>query len=402
MSDYRRRSQRNNAGKTNNFGDYVRWPLALENDIQRNHDTVQSESNIFMYSHQQGDATQVLEIIQTVPIEERKGSGFHVQSDRTGNRDGTDLGSIRYLSKVSDSTRKSARKLNESKVSSKRVEIERKRLVLETEVARTDLMREMKKQEFEDQMRILDLQTQLAETRIEEEELCSTRDISSKKSLAESTDKESMFRGVQEWVDKCEVHSVTFSPEIMKIQNTNMSQENYISKLCHVIADAIRSVSRGNCSNNHAIAKELPLFDGNPEDWPLFISQINRKTNMYQYSEDEVMLMLQRCLKGEALEAVRSLLLHPKNIIHVIETLEIRFGCPEYVIGSLINKTQNLKFVRDGDFNNFVEFSYHVNNLVDTLEQFEASNHLNNPFLLEQLLGKLPNSLKLQWDRRWC
>ncbi|XP_074031894.1 uncharacterized protein isoform X1 [Leptinotarsa decemlineata] len=117
-------------------------------------------------------------------------------------------------------------------------------------------------------------------------------------------------------------------------------------------------------------------------------------------SEVEVMLMLQRCLKGGALEAVRSLLLHPKNIIHVIETLEMRFGRPEYVIGSLINKTQNLHFARDGDFNNIVKFSCHVNNLLATLEQFEASNHLNNPFLLEQLVGKLPNSLKLQWGQK--
>ncbi|XP_074034243.1 uncharacterized protein [Leptinotarsa decemlineata] len=353
-----------------------------------------------MSSHQQGGATQALEIVQTASIEEPKGSGFHVQSNRTGSRDGTDPGSIRYPSKVSDSTRKSARKSNESKVSSKRVEIERKRLALETEVARTELMREMKKQEFENQMRILDLQKELAEIRIEEKELCSTGDISSRKSLAQSRDKESMFRGVQEWVDKCEVHSVTFSPEKTKIQNTNMSQENDISKLCHVVADAIRSVSRGNCSNNQAIAKELLFFDGKLKDWPLFISQFNRKTNMYQYPEDEVMLMLQRCLKGEALEAVRSLLLRPKNIIHVIETIEMRFGRPEYVIGSLINKTQNLQFVRDGDFNNFVKFSCHVNNLVATLEQFEASNHLNNPFLLEQLLGKLPNSLKLQWGQK--
>ncbi|XP_074038400.1 uncharacterized protein [Leptinotarsa decemlineata] len=261
-------------------------------------------------------------------------------------------------------------------------------------------MREMKKQEFENQIRILDLQKQLAETRIEEEQLCSTRDICSKKSLAESTDKESMFKGVQEWADKCEVHSVTFSPEITKIQNTKVSQENDISKLYRYVADAIRSVSRGNCSNNHAIAKELPFFDGKPEDWPLFISQFNRKTVMYQYSDDEVMLMLQRCLKDEALEAVRSLLLHPKNIIHVIETLEMRFGHPEYVIGSLINKTQNLQFVRDGDFNNFVKFSCHVNNLVATMEQFEASNHLNNLFLLEQLVGKLPNGQKLQWGQK--
>ncbi|KAG5889835.1 hypothetical protein JTB14_023160 [Gonioctena quinquepunctata] len=259
----------------------------------------------------------------------------------------------------------------------------------------------LKKQELENQIRILDLQKGLAEAEIEEGELCSVQSKSSRKLYTESLGESSRNEVVQEWVNKYKVHSDHHPREKLEKQvNVKVVpidktlHENDLSKLCNVIADAVKSVSGRN-----QFDRDLSIFDGKPEDWPLFISQFHRKTRMYQYSEDEVMLKLQKCLKGEALEAVRSLLLHPKNISYVIDTLEMRFGRPEYVIASMISKTQNLQYLRDGDFNSFIKFSCHINNLVATLEQFEASNHLENPFLLEQLVSKIPNSMKLQWGQ---
>ncbi|KAG5866035.1 hypothetical protein JTB14_005248 [Gonioctena quinquepunctata] len=401
MSEYLGRSQRENAGKSNYFDDYVLSSLAPREYTRAIQDRVQSEPDftVLKSSYQQVVATQSTEKNNDSPMEESRASRFNDETGKSENRDVAAPGSSRCSSKVSDSARQSTKKSERSKVSSKRVEIERRRLALETEVARAELM--LKKQELENQIRILDLQKGLAEAEIEEGELCSVQSKSSRKLYTESLGGSSRNEVVQEWVNKCEVHSDHHPREKLEKQVNEKVvpidktlHEHDLSKLCNVIADAVKSVSGRN-----QFDRDLSIFDGKPEDWPLFISQFHRKTRMYQYSEDEVMLKLQKCLKGEALEAVRSLLLHPKNISCVIDTLVMRFGRPEYIIASMISKTQNLQYLRDGDFNSFIKFSCHINNLVATLEQFEASNHLENPFLLEQLVSKIPNSMKLQWGQ---
>ncbi|KAG5899983.1 hypothetical protein JTB14_034552 [Gonioctena quinquepunctata] len=287
MSEYPRRSQRENAGKSNNFDDYVLSSLAPRKYTRAIQDRGQSEPDftVMKSSYQQVVATQSTEKNNDSPMEESRGSRFNDETGKSENRDVAAPGSTRCSSKVSDSARQSMKKSERSKVSSKRVEIERRRLALETEVARAELM--LKKQELENQIRIL--------------------------VHSDHHPREKLEKQVNE--------------KVVPIDKT--LHENDLSKLCNVIADAVKSVSGRN-----QFDRDLSIFDGKPEDWPLFISQFHRKTRMYQYSEDEVMLKLQKCLKGEALEA-----------------------------------------------------------------QFEASNHLENPFLLEQLVSKIPNSMKLQWGQ---
>ncbi|KAG5883463.1 hypothetical protein JTB14_030885 [Gonioctena quinquepunctata] len=319
MSEYLRRSQRENAGKSNNFDDYVLLSLAPRKYTRAIQDRVQSKPDftVLKSSYQQVVATQSTEKNNDSPKKESRGSRFNAETGKSENRDVAAPGSTRCSSKVSDSARQSMKKSERSKVSSKRVEIERRRLALETEVARAELM--LKKQELENQIRILDLQKGLAEAEIEEGELCSVQSKSSRKLYTESLGESSRNEVVQEWVNKCEVHSDHHPREKLEKQVNEKVvpidktlHENDLSKLCNVIADAVKSVSGRN-----QFDRDLSIFDGKPEDWPLFISQFHRKTRMYQYSEDEVMLKLQKCLKGEALEAVRSLLLTQK-IFHML------------------------------------------------------------------------------------
>ncbi|KAG5883644.1 hypothetical protein JTB14_006686 [Gonioctena quinquepunctata] len=304
MSEYPRRSQRENAGKSNNFDDYVLSSLAPRKYTRAIQDRGQSEPDftVMKSSYQQVVATQSTEKNNDSPMEESRGSRFNDETGKSENRDVAAPGSTRCSSKVSDSARQSMKKSERSKVSSKRVEIERRRLALETEVARAELM--LKKQELENQIRILDLQKGLAEAEIEEGELCSVQSKSSRKLYTESLGESSRNEVVQEWVNKCEVHSDHHPREKLEKQVNEKVvpidktlHENDLSKLCNVIADAVKSVSGRN-----QFDRDLSIFDGKPEDWPLFISQFHRKTRMYQYSEDEVMLKLQKCLKGKLLK----------------------------------------------------------------------------------------------------
>lgn len=64
--------------------------------------------------------------------------------------------------------------------------------------------------------------------------------------------------------------------------------------------------------------RDLPKFGGDPEDWPRFISAYERTTRMCAFRNDELLDRLERSLHDKALNAVKSLLLHPDNVPVII------------------------------------------------------------------------------------
>lgn len=63
-----------------------------------------------------------------------------------------------------------------------------------------------------------------------------------------------------------------------------------------------------------SLARDLPTFTGDPAEWPIFISSYNYTTGACGYSNGENMIRLQRCLKGSALESMRSRLVIPTTV----------------------------------------------------------------------------------------
>lgn len=146
-------------------------------------------------------------------------------------------------------------------------------------------------------------------------------------------------------------------------------------------------------------SKDLPQFSGKAEEWPLFISSYRRTTQMCAITDDENMIRLQRALKGKALEAVQSRLLLPSSAADVIETLEMLFGNPEAIIYSLINRIRCEPAPKTEKLESIIQFSLSVQNLHATMEACNLIAHINNPMLVQELVEKLPPTLKLDWAR---
>ncbi|XP_062714236.1 uncharacterized protein LOC134291009 [Aedes albopictus] len=146
------------------------------------------------------------------------------------------------------------------------------------------------------------------------------------------------------------------------------------------------------------IAKELPTFSGNPEDWPLFISSFTNTTQACGYSDAENLARLQRSLKGNALDAVRSRLLLPAAVPHVIATLETLYGRPELLIHTLLQKVRGAPAPKQDRLETLIGYGMAVQNLSDHLEAGGHQAHLNNPMLLFELVDKLPANMKLDWS----
>jgi hypothetical protein len=96
-------------------------------------------------------------------------------------------------------------------------------------------------------------------------------------------------------------------------------------------------------------AKELPIFAGKPEDWPVFIAAYERTTKTCGYTDDENLLRLQKCLKGEAGKTVQALMVSSKNL-QILDTLKLRFGQIRHIIEAMVEKAREIPAVRQFGF----------------------------------------------------
>lgn len=149
----------------------------------------------------------------------------------------------------------------------------------------------------------------------------------------------------------------------------------------------------------HAVSKELPIFSGDPEEWPLFIATYDSTTRMCGFSEEENLLRLQRSLKGKALEAVRSRLLYPAGLEGVINTLRMLFGRPEVIVHSLANKIREMPSPKTEKLGTLIDFGVAVQNMCATILACGLNDHLCNVALLQELVDRLPPTVKLDWAK---
>ncbi|KAG5895914.1 hypothetical protein JTB14_031821 [Gonioctena quinquepunctata] len=128
----------------------------------------------------------------------------------------------------------------------------------------------------------------------------------------------------------------------------------------------------------------------------MFISLYRRSTETCKFTDEENMLRLQKAPKNEALEAVKSLLISPKNFEDIIQTLQTRFGRPEFIIDSMTNEVKLMPPVNTRYLLSLIKFAKYVLNLTVTGQSLEMEAYINNPQLLGQLVQKLPEHLQFQ------
>ncbi|KAL7725576.1 hypothetical protein ACLKA6_003196 [Drosophila palustris] len=142
------------------------------------------------------------------------------------------------------------------------------------------------------------------------------------------------------------------------------------------------------------IVKGLPIFNGDPKEWPLFLSSYEKSTRIAGYSNEENLIRRQKCLKGTALEAVRDSFMFPDMLPDVIPTLKMYFGRPELKVRVLIGNVRNLPSPK-GKLESLIEFA--VKNMCATMKATKLDAHLNNPTLLQELIEKMGSDMMLNW-----
>ncbi|XP_017476475.1 PREDICTED: uncharacterized protein LOC108366556 [Rhagoletis zephyria] len=144
--------------------------------------------------------------------------------------------------------------------------------------------------------------------------------------------------------------------------------------------------------------QDLPEFCGKPEEWPIFFTAFTESTAVYGYSYFENNLRLQKCLKGEVRETIKSLLIHPNNVNIIIEQLKFRFGRPEQLIRSQLAQVREIAPISEGSMTKLIPFATKVNNVCAFLHSaYGGDQHIANPTLFDELIAKLPMSKRIEW-----
>ncbi|WP_253302436.1 DUF1759 domain-containing protein [Wolbachia endosymbiont of Psylliodes chrysocephala] len=154
-----------------------------------------------------------------------------------------------------------------------------------------------------------------------------------------------------------------------------------------------------NCiMRRHGMDRSLPNFDGNPADWLVFISEFNETSKLCHYSDSENLVRLRKCLKGEARESVKMLLISHLNVSEIIDTLENNYGRPQYIIKYMIEQVKSTPPIKDYKPESIVKFSNSVCNLVTAIKHLKNDVYLKNPLLLDEFVNFLTISLRRDWS----
>jgi len=92
---------------------------------------------------------------------------------------------------------------------------------------------------------------------------------------------------------------------------------------------------------------DLPEFEGQPEEWPIFQCTFAETTEAYNCTAFENNQRLVKALKGEAQASVKPLLIHPSNIQTVMDQLRFRFGLPEQLIRSQMERVRGVQPIQE-------------------------------------------------------
>ncbi|XP_051864278.1 uncharacterized protein LOC127566291 [Drosophila albomicans] len=152
-------------------------------------------------------------------------------------------------------------------------------------------------------------------------------------------------------------------------------------------------------SARHIISRDLPTFTGKPDEWLLFISNYEQSTERCGFSNEENLIRLQKCLKGQALEAVRGKLMVPDTVPYAIGTLRMLYGRPEIVHAALQGKLRDEPAIKADNLDSVIRLALAVQNYCATISALGLHDFLHDPVLLNELVAKMPSSMKLDWGR---
>ncbi|CAG9129221.1 unnamed protein product [Plutella xylostella] len=143
-------------------------------------------------------------------------------------------------------------------------------------------------------------------------------------------------------------------------------------------------------------ARDLPTFSGDALEWLRFKHAFESTTRIGQYSEDENVARLQRCLRGEAWETVAARIITVSSAQEIMKTLEMRFGRPDLIVQKIIGEIKKIPKLSSSR-TELVTLATKVSNCIAAITATNCSDYLYSPDLVMEIVNKLTENLVYRW-----
>ncbi|KAF9795469.1 hypothetical protein SFRURICE_004841 [Spodoptera frugiperda] len=140
--------------------------------------------------------------------------------------------------------------------------------------------------------------------------------------------------------------------------------------------------------------QRLPVFDGKPGEWIAYKAAYC-DSHTY-FSSVENIARIRISLRGAAKEAVGCLLFSQSDPQVILDALERRFGRPEALIMTELDKVKILPRLKE-DPRDICIFASRIANTVGTIEALKRIHYLHSPEMSHCIIEKLTPILKHKW-----
>jgi len=145
---------------------------------------------------------------------------------------------------------------------------------------------------------------------------------------------------------------------------------------------------------------DLPYFDGNPMDYPMFIQSFKVQIHDTCTSDAERQRHLKNCLSKEIQQRLGQALLNPGLYHYALTELHRKYGHPRIISTACATALASIQSFRDNDFKALSLFSSTLHSVVATLQLGGYGAELHSSSTLSQLVQKLPPGLRSRWAEK--
>lgn len=141
---------------------------------------------------------------------------------------------------------------------------------------------------------------------------------------------------------------------------------------------------------------KLPVFDGNIRDYPRFRSDFERHILPELESDERATYILKSCLRGKPLEEVCNV---DTDIKEMWKRLDEKYGQPSKLADIVVLDIKNLKSVRDGDDEAFLDLVNTVEKGYYDLARIKMESEMSNNATVSLVEERLPRIIRREWSK---
>ncbi|KAJ0179062.1 hypothetical protein K1T71_005837, partial [Dendrolimus kikuchii] len=222
-------------------------------------------------------------------------------------------------------------------------------------------------------------------------------DLEDEKYSSHSEGNHSQHGNVEEWLER--------SQHELEAQADPRDGTDNNDGTVHILASALKDLAAASSSNNPnaqmlsrlCTPRDLPAYFGDPLEWLQFKQAFEESTRVCNFSDQENLWRLRKCLLGPAKDAVTALLISATSPTVVMSTLELQFGNPDIIISKIMYDIKKLPPVCPEYHKDIISFSIKVKNYVAAVLAIGQEEYLKGTNVTSIILSKLPTVLISKW-----